>query len=275
MRATNKKMRKECRKRDDFKKCLKSKEYYHRFPTEKRKKGEITFLTLDSCVIFEMIKIIKGKVRVKDGKLCSIYHATLKRIMDSNVYNADGTRNPNGRYALCITPTVREEMYYKNGGIDRELKNFLDKRIISLDVAPENMLVFKKKVLKLVQEYKNKGIFVDDNGNAVADTKIVAESSIFNLTLLSGDKLIIKNFQEKEPEKKIEQLKSINRRLIGGDFNGYQAIPRSPRSALGMVANGKKLSSPENLTVTTFETQAKIYNELKYISHKDYVRNII
>jgi len=258
------------KRKSNYKSTLKSTEHYSRFPTEKRKKGELTFVALDSCIIFDMVKMLTGKTR-KD----SLYHKCLKTLLDLCAYRADGTRNPNGKYVFCITPSVQKEMPHKNGHIDAELKYFLDKRVVSLEVDFEHSGKFMRKANQLIDEYARTKIFLDDKGNVVADTRHIAEASLFNLTLISGDKLIIKNFHEKNPEEKIEKLKHINRKVLGGDFDGYQAIPRSPRSALGVIANGKRLSAPENLTITTPETQSKIFNELNFKIRRDRIRNIL
>ena len=260
--------RKKSADKRNYKKSLKSTEHYSRYQGDKRKKGELTFLALDSCAIFDMMNMLRGRT-----KGTSLYHKALRVYLDNCVFRADGTRNPNGRYVFCITPSVQKEMPHKNGNIDADLKQFLDSRVISLEVEFEYLGKFKKLTNSLIEQYAMKKIFVDDKGHPVADTRHVAEASFFNLTLVSGDKLIIKNFHEKDPDRKIEILKSVNRRILGGDFDGYQAIPRSPRSALGVVANGKRLSDQENLLITTTKTQQRFFTDLKYRPKKEQIKN--
>lgn len=214
---------------------------------EKRQKGEIIYIAVDSCILFDLANKCKGK---RNGNWTKEYMSCLNRLLFNNVFDNDGNRNLSGRIAICITPTVMEELVDQNGGLVYNcVSEIVRNKTIPISVNKNYKIAFDKQRDRLITAYNNAGYFLDENGAPSKDAFIMAEASIFNLTLISQDKHFTKENTEEETKRKIEKILSINRSILDGDFNGYQAQPRKLENFFGVLSKGQKISSIENTSI--------------------------
>ena len=61
---------------------------------DKRKKGEITYVAVDSCILIDMMHMVGGhSIKYKDAA----YFSKLRRLLDNCVFDENGNRRKNGR----------------------------------------------------------------------------------------------------------------------------------------------------------------------------------
>lgn len=118
--------------------------------------------------------------------------------------------------------------------------------------------------MQLAKKYGELGYFLNDKKELTNDARLMAQASILNITFVSRDHSFLKNFREKNPEKKIEQILNTNRRCLGGDFNGCQAKPRTAANCLRQLNTASKTPRIQNFEILDNTTEAQMINEFHY-----------
>lgn len=228
---------------------------------DKRRKGELTYVAVDSCILIDMMHMIAGHSRkFKDTQ----YFDKLQRLLDNCVFDEFGKKRKNGRIVLCLLPSVKRELSDEFGQLHSSIKNFIENRTLEIKIDENYLHSFNKKVEKLVKEYAKKGYFLDKEGQPTMDAYHFAQSSILNLTLISRDRHIIKNFRDKNPEKKVEQLKFVNRRQLNGDFDGLQAESRSIHNFFALYDRSERMPTIENFVILERKLQEQLIGDFNY-----------
>lgn len=209
--------------------------YYTPYVSTKSKK--LIYLALDSCIIIDMVKLLRGTAPIKRSPE---YFTVLKNILNRNVFSKNGRRNKQGDLVFCITPTVLKEISNEKGEIFDCLKKFLNERVMILKIDDSYKKHYSKTISQLTNKYYENYLFVNDKNELTTDAFIVAEASFFNLTLLSRDKHICINIRDIDPTRKIEKIKFINRRVIQRQKNGPQAEPSKLKYLLKMIPKWKE-----------------------------------
>ena len=164
----------------------------------------------------------------------------MKQLLERSVLSKNHTRNKKGDIVFCVTPTVLKELSNENGEIYNCMKNFINNRTVVLQIDESYQKFFRKKIGKMAEEYYNAGFFRGKNDELTNDAFVTAESLYFNLTLISRDSDISINRHDRNPQRKIEKIKSINRRMLSSDFNGNQAEPRRVNNFFNEVEKCKR-----------------------------------
>ena len=228
---------------------------------DKRKKGEITYVAVDSCILIDMMHMVGGpSIKYKDAA----YFSKLRRLLDNCVFDENGNRRKNGRIVLCLLPSVKRELSDESGQLHASIKNFIENRTLELKISEEYSHTFNKKVEKLVKEYAKKGYFLDKEKTPTMDAYHVAQSSILNITLISRDKHITKDFRDRKPEKKIEQVKFVNRGQLNGDFDGLQSESRTVHNFFKLYDKSERFPTLENFVILERKTQETLLNKFNY-----------
>lgn len=197
--------------------------YFYESYEGKKAKHQITYVALDTNIIIDMVHVLSGTAHNRKSPQ---YYAILKQLLERSVLTKNHTRNKRGDIVFCVTPTVLKELSSESGEIYNCVKNFVNNRTIILQVEPACQKIFNRTVQKMANLYYEAGYFMNKNGEITNDAYITAEASYFNLTLLSRDSHITVNRNDRNPQRKIERIKAINRRCLATDFNGNQAEPR-------------------------------------------------
>lgn len=216
-------------------------------PAQRREKG-IVYVALDSSVIIDIQNLINNQIpRSKMFK----YHSRLRDLCKQSVLNADGSVNPNGKFLFIVLPSVKAELSDSNGTLYSTIKEFVLKRTLCLSLNPAYKDSFERKVKKLSSAFKKLDAFKDVE--VEKDLDIISEAELFNLTLLSRDNHIKPNLAEKNPNRKIEQIKFVSQRQIMQDTNGHQAQPRSVESLFDFISRGGVVSHPNNFCYLNYK----------------------
>lgn len=223
----------------------------------KRQKGEIIYIAPDSCIIFDLCNKMKGRTNSKRSKA---YYNNLERLLISSVYDWEGQVKNTGKFAICILPAVMEEMLNEDGVLYDLVKDFLITKTIPLSINPNYQIAFDKKVNQLVTAYNKAGYFVDKQGNPTNDAYIMAQASIFNISIITQDYHFTRETTEASNEKKIEKIKFINRKILGGDFDGVQTEPKQIENFFKGLSKGAKVPTLQNTSILAVQTQEKVSN---------------
>lgn len=225
------------------------------------KSKKLIYLALDSCIIIDMVKLIRGTAPIKQAPE---YYTVLKNILDRDIIAKNGKKNKQGDLVFCITPTVLKEISNEKGEIFDCLRKFLNERIVILKIDDSLKKSYIKTISNLTNKYYENYLFVNDKNELTTDAFVLAEASFFNLTLLSRDKHICIDFREIDPKGKIEKIKSINRKVIQREKNGPQAEPSRLKYLLKMIskwkANEELMPEMENTKYLQPEVQKLKYN---------------
>lgn len=197
--------------------------YYYQPYSKKESKHQLIYVSLDTNIIIDMVHVLSGTAHNKKSPQ---YYASLKQLLERSVLSKNHTRNKKGDIVFCVTPTVLKELSNENGEIYNCMKNFINNRTVVLQIDESYQKFFRKKIGKMAEEYYNAGFFRGKNDELTNDAFVTAESLYFNLTLISRDSDISINRHDRNPQRKIERIKAINRRCLATDFNGNQAEPR-------------------------------------------------
>lgn len=206
-------------------------------PTDKtyQNKRHTTFIALDACIAIDMVKVINGTAPIKNSPK---YYYALKKLLDRSVFGKNHRYNKKGDVVFCLLPHVKKELSNSDGEIFESMKKFVENQMIDLTVDVSYQINFSKKVDRLSSQYCDLGYFIGKDFSPTVDSLIVAEASFFNLTLLSRDKHICTDFHDKNPERKIFDIRRINRKSLCNCFDGPQAEPRRVESLLKMLDYG-------------------------------------
>lgn len=242
-------------------KCFNTRQSQKSSDPTKRYKGELTFIAVDSCIVIDMMHLFRGDANTKRAPE---YFSNLKRLLSLSVYDENGNKNFKGRLVLCVLPSVYKELSDENGKLHENVKEIIQNRMLVLSLDEASKKRFDKKANKLAMEYSKKGFLTNPDGSPSMDAYIVAESSIFNIDLISRDNHITRNPSERNPDKKLEQIKNTNRRQLAGDFNGNQAEPMKLTYFFKLFSKGNSLPTLQNTSVLDMDTQKILYEQLKY-----------
>ena len=227
-------------------------------PSQKREKG-IIYVALDSSVIIDIQNLINN--RIPRNKIFK-YHSRLRDLCKQSVLNADGSINPNGKFLFIVLPSVKAELSDEHGTLYGAIKDFVLKRTLCLSLNPAYNDSFTKKVKKLSSSLKKLDAFKDVE--VEKDLDIISEAELFNLTLLSRDNHIKPNLSEKNPNRKIEQIKFISQKQIMQDTNGHQAQPRSVESLFDFISKGGVISHPNNFCYLNYKLLQDLRDRFNY-----------
>ncbi len=243
--------------------------FYYQPYSKKEAKHQLIYVALDTNIIIDMVHILDG---TSHNKKSPQYYASLKQLLERSILSKNHARNKKGDVVFCVTPTVLKELSNENGEIYSCVRNFINNRTVVLQIDESYQRYFRKKIDKMSEEYYNAGFFREKNGELTNDALITAESLYFNLTLLSRDSHISIDRHDKNPQRKIEKIKSINRRMLSSDFNGNQAEPRRLNNFFIEVEKCRKqerlMPKLENSDCLHIETQRIIYD----INHNQPIR---
>lgn len=184
------------------------------YTKHKHKKPKLTYVALDTNIIIDMEKIIRGTAPIKKSPQ---YFSSLHKLLDNSALTKNGKRNPNGHIVFCVLPSVYLELVDHDGHIFAPLKQFIENRtlIFKPNLATQKQLT--KYSNKLAKEYKHNNLFIEQKSDAeelMMDAFVVAESAIFNINLISRDSDVTIDFSKKNPKYKIEKIKHINRKAL-------------------------------------------------------------
>ena len=211
--------------------------YYYQPYSKKESKHQLIYVSLDTNIIIDMVHVLSGTAHNKKSPQ---YYASLKQLLERSVLSKNQKKKKKGDIVFCVTPTVLKELSNENGEIYNCMKNFINNRTVVLQIDESYQKFFRKKIGKMAEEYYNAGFFRGKNDELTNDAFVTAESLYFNLTLISRDSDISINRHDRNPQRKIEKIKSINRRMLSSDFNGNQAEPRRVNNFCNEVEKCKR-----------------------------------
>jgi len=257
--------------------------------TFKKQKGSLTCIALDSCAFIDMAKLVLNHpISKKDQK----YFAQLSMILQSNVLRPDMSRKKSGRFAIFMLPSVEEELSNKNGELYRDIEALCNATgIIRLKVANEFQSEFQNIRDYLVSQYAKKRLFLERDRLSSQksqssskkhfadlddllpvertdkklyipshDSKIVAEATLFNLTLMSRDQHIVPRIEESY---KTDILLSINKKYCRFDTS-YYAQPRRVENIVDMVSKSATFPHMQNDYCLSKENKLTLYSSLGF-----------
>ena len=227
-------------------------------PARKREKG-IIYVALDTSVIIDIQNLFNNQI--PKNKIFK-YHSRLREMCKQSVLNADGSINPYGRFLFVILPTVKKELSDANGTLHSSIKEFVLKRTMCISLNPTYRDSFEKKVKKISASLKRLDAYKDVE--VEKDLDIISESLLFNLTLISRDNHIKPNLSEKNPNRKIEQIKFVSQRQIMQDTDGHPAQPRSVESLFTFISKGGVVSHPNNFCYLNYKLQQDLHDKFNY-----------
>ena len=229
------------------------------YTKHKTRKPKLTYVALDTNIIIDMEKIVRGTAPIRKSPK---YYSSLHKLLENNALTKNGKRNPNGHIVFCVLPSVYLELVDHNGHIFEPLKQFIENRtlIFKPNLATQKQLT--KISNKLAKEYKNNQLFVEHKGNAeelMMDAFVVAESAIFNINLISRDSDVTIDFSQRNPKRKVEKIKHINRKTLAflGD---NQAEVMRVDYFLDKFHKDVIMPRPENIELLSNGTQQFIFD---------------
>lgn len=251
---------------------------------QKRHKGYISFLALDSCTLIDMANVIAGKMPEKKDKS---YVNFLKVLLSNNAINPDGSRRFGGRFVLGILPQVKKELENKYGLLPAHLQElFYNHYFFDIEINKTSKDIFKKLEKALTKEYVNKKLFLEkdrllyqkiknetDHNNLVkmndkfipsSDALIVAQASILNWTLISRDKDIVFN---RDDWQGLHKVKEINKKIVG--IFTEPAEPRRIENFFSLQSSGWNPPPIMNSHMLSFQNQDILQKILKINPHKN------
>lgn len=217
----------------------------------------IIYVALDTCILIDMEKYTRKSAPIRKSPA---YFSAIRNLLSNSYFTKDGARNPAGRIVFCILPTVLEELSDKKHLIYKPLKEFVENRAIILTPRDSLKSSFNRKLEKITTRYKEKGYFLDKRNQTTfvkRDGYAVAEAAIFNLIFVSRDKHITINYNDKNPQKKLEEITTINRKALGDSNN--TSILMKVDYLLKKLNNGTIYSQIENTDFLDDEKQGLIY----------------
>lgn len=195
---------------------------YYKFYPSKNNNRNLIYIALDSCIIIDMVKIIRGRIPTNKSHE---YYMSLKNLLDRSVLTKNHKKNKKGDIVFCITPTVLKEISNEKGEIFSCLKKFINDRIIVFKVDESHMKSFNTTISKLTNKYYENDLFVNEKNELTTDAFVVAEASFFNLTLFSRDKHICIDFKDELPMDKIQKINYTNKKILDRMNPGPVAEP--------------------------------------------------
>ncbi len=236
--------------------------------TKKERKNEVMFISIDSCIAIDMVKILNGTAPYKTSPQ---YYSKLKRLLSQSIFGKGGTFNKRGNVCFCIMPHVLQELSKENGEIYSKMKKFVEERTIVFNIDSSYRRSFDRRVGKIVEDYCHLGYFLSEDGGPTTDAYNVAEPSFFNLTFLSRDRHVCKNLKDKNPERKIRDIRMVNRKALSSCFDGEQAEPRRIDSVFYLLDNGKSLPKYINEDYLIPNQQSLLW-AIKNNTYSNYIR---
>ncbi len=211
---------------------------------QKRKHNELTYIALDSCILIDMADFLRGQYK---RTWSESYVKALKSLIKRNIFTKmDKVRdeetqeiflkkhvNKKGDIVLCCLPGVRSEILK---GKNSFAKKFIEERMLVLEIEDSSIQEFKRVTGKLAEKYYDKGYFLDKNNMPLKDGLLVAESSFFNIILISRDSGICINKKSSNPEKKLYQINHANKTILGA-YDGAGAFPHRAMEFLKSFEN--------------------------------------
>lgn len=205
---------------------------YHSKNTKNKSNNQIVNVALDTNTVFNLYKVYTGN---PDAAWTNRYIENLKILLNENRRNPDGTfysSKNKRRFVYWLLPTVQEELNkLKLKEFDvlnkiniKEFYEFINRKMCKIVINPEFILKFNIKVEGLANEYARKNLMKNCLNMPSNDAYIVAESSIFNLPLISNDKDIVGDVHSKFYRPNKENLRRINALFVGQAKNQAEPV---------------------------------------------------
>ena len=229
-----------------------------KYPIERKPiQKEVVYVAPDSCILIDIEKIRTKRLAYKKDP---DYFKSLNSILKVSKEKKNG-KFGHGLVVLMLLPATKEELSDYHGKFHETMKNIIDNHTLVVEINKDFLPDFEKLEKKLVKEYIEKGIFLPDQA---MDARYVAEASIFNLQTISRDNDVIR-----KENGRLEKLKAINRRVLGGDFDGFQASPIKSSTFIGKIKKNMAFPTPERFEILSKENIITI----KELSNKNMQRN--
>ncbi len=222
---------------------------------KKNNSSKFVLVALDTCVVIDLAFSHKNFKKMKASPTKKEYLNALQKLLERNVLSK---KNKNGNICFCITPEVVEELTKNKKKYYGRVKNFVESNIISFHMENEMEAKFSQKVDSLVEQYCAKGYFLDKDNLPTVDGINVAQASYYNLYLLSNDHHICTYKKERDPKKKIEDIRQINKENLNHDYRSIVAVPQRPEQFLKLLNSGKRMAQPKHLEELTLNARSKI-----------------
>lgn len=212
-----------------------------RFPSQRQYESrQPVYIVPDSCILIDIEKLNLGKTE----RLNHEYIHNLKTLLRITKKFSDD-RYSRGQVIMLLMPATHKELSNYQGRFHNVIAKVLREHVLTVEIDDFYINEFTELENKLVNAYISQGLFTNTQK---MDARLVAESSIFNIPVLSQDNHIIGRGNGK-----LEKIKEINESILG--FYQHQASPVKIKTLLSRIAKNRPSPEPDNFVYFSNNTQ--------------------
>lgn len=193
------------------------------------------YVALDACIIINICRFILNKERPKN-RLDKEHVKYLQELYKNSVMGEFGKRNKNGKFVICLLPSVKEEIKKKMKEHPEEYERLWNGKInnillpLNIDYTTNhgnNGNRFIRMTNEMAHQYCKLGCFKSPKSHW--DALHTAQASYFNIQLISRDKHIVGKMAKTENDENFE-AKQENIRNVNNNFLSERVFSMLPQT---------------------------------------------